>query len=281
MIVSDILKKSLDTLGKDKILDAELLLCHVLGVDKAHLIINMDREIDEAFVSLFFDYVDRVAAGEPVAYILGEKEFYGLNFYVDKRVLVPRPETEQIVERAVAHLRGQIDRRQMKVLDVGTGSGCIAVSIARSTNNMPVVLDACDISEDALDVTRMNVAQHSVEDKVEVFYSDLMESITNDEKYDIIVTNLPYIGEKTNRFVEKNVEDFEPSLALFGGETGLELYEKMFLQIVDKNIGFDLMLGEFGFAQTECMGSLLERYFPTKWKIVKDLAGIDRVFIVE
>jgi len=165
---------------------------------------------------------------------------------------------------------------------VGTGSCNIPIAILQNLDDLDIEIfaDACDISVDALEVAQINIEQHSLEESIELFQSDLLENVEDYEHYDLIVANLPYIGEKENRYVDENVEKYEPNLALFGGDNGLELYEDMFAQMEEKEISFDLMIGEFGFNQGDLMEEILEAYFPGKWKIVKDLADIDRIFLV-
>ncbi len=271
-------------------LDCEVVLSYLLGVSKEYLLAHGDEVISEEDALLFDSYMDRIVLGEPVSYITCHKEFYGNDFFVDKRVLVPRPETEMIVEMVISFLEGVVkyadDGRKLKLVDVGTGSGCIAISIAKHFRDyLDDPLDevfAVDVSEDALDVCRINVEQHGLENKIQPLQSDLLEFLEDDEVCDIIVANLPYIGEVENRFVEKNVEKFEPNVALFGGDDGLELYKKMFQQIKEKNVKFRLMIGEFGFAQGEKMRELLSKYFEQdEWGIYKDLAGIERMFVVK
>lgn len=271
-------------------IDVEVVLAHLLGVSREYLLAHGDEDVSDEDALVFYSYADRIAKGEPVAYITCHKEFYGNDFFVDKRVLVPRPETEMIVEMVVAFLDGVVKyadgNQKLKLVDVGTGSGCIAISIAKHFHEyLDDPLDevfAVDISEDALEVCKINIGQHGLEDKVQAFQSDLLEFLEDDEVCDIIVANLPYIGEVENRIVEKNVEEFEPNLALFGGYDGLELYKKMFQQIKEKNVKFKLMIGEFGFAQGEKMRELLSKYFEQdEWGIEEDLAGIERIFIVK
>jgi len=271
-------------------IDSEVVLAHILGETKEYLLAHGDEEVSSSDELLFNSYIDRIVLGEPVAYITCRKEFYGNDFFVDKRVLVPRPETEMIVEKVIEFLEAVVKygdgSRKLKLVDVGTGSGNIAISIAKHFRDyLDDPLDevfAVDISEDALEVCRINIGQHGLEDKIQAFASDLLEFLEEGESCDIIVANLPYIGEVEDRFVEKNVEDFEPNVALFGGNDGLELYKKMFQQIKEKDVKFRLMIGEFGFAQGEKMKELLSKYFEQdEWKIEEDLAGIPRIFIVK
>lgn len=280
MKIKDLLKEAGEVLGEGKELDAEVLLCEALGVERHHLIVNAELDVDTEYEKLFRAYLGRVADGEPVAYVLMHKEFHGLDFFVDKRVLVPRPETEQVVDLGIEFLREFAERGRLQVLDLGTGSGNIAVAIARVAFDLDLHVDACDVSDDACDVARLNVEQNGVDDRVDVFQSDLLENVEADMVYDLVVANLPYIGEVENHFVEKNVEDFEPNVALFGGRTGLELYERTFEEMIEKGIEFKVMIGEFGFAQGEAVKILLEKYYPGKWHIIKDLADIERLFVI-
>jgi release factor glutamine methyltransferase len=285
MKIIDLMKKgTLALAGRETaVLDAEVLLCFVLGVDREYLIAHREEEVDGFAVSLFGEYLKQMEGGKPIAYILGEKEFHGLNFFVDERVLIPRPETEQIVEKALDYLRANDESgRKFSVLDVGTGSGCIPISIAHGFAEAEGEfgqIDAVDISEGALEVARVNVSQYSFENLIHVFQSNLLEAVDEGEKYDLIVSNLPYIGE-SDGLVEENVKKYEPHAALFGGEGGLELYKKMFQEMDEKDVDFEMMVCEFGFGQGDAMRELLSKYFDQRWAIEKDLAGIDRIFIV-
>ncbi len=208
---------------------------------------------------------------------------------MDNRVLVPRPETEQLVETVLSFLEEKYgvkrsrefesDAEKFRILDVGTGSGNIAISLATNFQNLEAV--ALDVSDDAIEVARVNVNQHGVEDRVELYQSDLLDVIEDGENFHVIVANLPYIGTKTNSDVDENVEKHEPASALFAGEDGLDLYLKMFKQIQEKNVSYDLIVGEFGSMQREDMEALLTDFFGQNWRIEKDLAGLDRMFVVE
>jgi release factor glutamine methyltransferase len=287
MIIKEALKDALSLLGESStaLIDVEVLLSFTLDVSKEYLISHPDKEVEEADMTLFKFYLERLKSGEPLAYIINSKEFFSLDFYVDKRVLIPRPETEFLVERSLNFLRNYEDvKGRFKVLEVGTGSGNISVSIAKSLLNEGVdaveEILALDVSEDALDVAKMNAEQHSVDYLIRFVQSDLLEAIDDGEEFDLIVANLPYIGESVHRHIDENVEKFEPSLALFAGENGLDLYEKLFLDLITKNINFNLILIEFGFGQAEDFAIVVDKYFPGNWSIKQDLAGIDRFLIV-
>ena len=286
MKIKEALKKGAVSLDKrdTAFLDAEVLLAFVLGEERDFLISHGDDEMDDGLFELYCKYCERVIDGEPVAYIINEKEFYGLDFFVDDRVLVPRPETELLVEKVIGHMRLDDDRRY-RILDLGTGSGNIAISIAKTCFDEGIdcieCVDALDISEGALEVARINAQQHGVTDTVNFFQSDLLEILDTGEKYDIVVANLPYIGKVSNRVVDKGVEEYEPECALFGGDDGLELYKKMFQEMGEKNTDFGIMFGEFCFGQLKDVEEMLNKYFEQKWSIEKDLEGVDRIFIVK
>ncbi|MBD3360799.1 peptide chain release factor N(5)-glutamine methyltransferase [Candidatus Peregrinibacteria bacterium] len=286
MTIGDLLKKGADILGgyENSSLNCEVLLAYVLGVGKEYLFAHSEEKVDGELVKLFYNYLRRVKEGEPVAYITGEKEFYGLKFYVDKRVLVPRPETEQLVDKVLDFLNDNVNKcRKFRILDVGTGSGNIAVSVVKKFNDSDCYIkdvDAIDKNYQALEVAEINVGQHGFDDRIHVYQSDLLEYLEKNEKYDVIVANLPYIGREKNRYISADTEKHEPNDALFGGKNGLELYKKMFQQVIEKNVNYDVIIGEFGFAQCKDMELILNKYFAHNWSIEKDLAGIDRIFTI-
>lgn len=284
MKIKEVIADAREELGeKGSILDVELILAHAMGVDRSYLLAHDEEEITEGDFLVFNSYLKRLVGGEPVAYITNEKEFFALNFFVDGRVLIPRPETEHVVEEVLVYLKSVDDLgRRFKILDIGTGSGCIPLAILKSFEGRGEIAraDMVDISCEALEVARINAEQFLLDDRVEIFESDLVEEIGDNEYYDVITANLPYIGEVKNRFVSAEAEKFEPGVALFGGEDGLVLYKKMFQQFLAKGIRFGLLVGEFGFSQGESMRELLNTYFDQKWEIKEDLAGIERMFIV-
>ncbi|MBT4916812.1 peptide chain release factor N(5)-glutamine methyltransferase [Candidatus Peregrinibacteria bacterium] len=284
MNIRELLKEGVSFLDASDtaLLDCEVLLKHVLGVESDFLVSHIDDEVSPDMADLFMSYLERVQEGEPIAYITNEKEFFGLNFFVDDRVLIPRPETEHLVEAVFEYVNEIKGDSGFRILDVGTGSGNIAISVARALSDEGVVvdIDAIDISEDALDVARLNAEQHGVEDRIQFYQSDLLENFDDDEDFDVIIANLPYIGEVKHRHVSGDTEKYEPNGALFAGEDGLDLYKKMFQQIVDKKLGYKRIFGEFCYGQSEDISLLLNKYFEHRWEIKKDLAGIDRMFIV-
>ncbi|HET8569188.1 MAG TPA: peptide chain release factor N(5)-glutamine methyltransferase [Candidatus Limnocylindria bacterium] len=206
-----------DALARIAALDADVLLAFALGVDKALLFAHPEREVTPEGAARFRGYVERRAAGEPVAYIRGWKEFYGLELAVDPRVLIPRPETETLVD-AVRASGARL------VADVGTGSGAVAVALAVHEPGSRVI--ATDVSADALDVARENARRHGVADRVELRQGDLLAPIV--ERVDVVAANLPYLtDDSVERWVgERASLAFEPRVAVLAGPDGLALIRR-------------------------------------------------------
>jgi len=285
MTISDALRYGLSELKEASfLLDLEVSLASLYGKERDFLILNRDLELSNDLAVKFEEYVQRLKKGEPLAYIIQKKEFYGLEFYVDKRVLIPRPETEILVGEAfdfIAHREFE----SLNIVDLGAGSGNISISLCKQVlDKNPVKslkISAVDISEEALNVLKINVAKHDVSKYVFPFNGDLFEFEEVEKDYDLILANLPYIGTEKYNFVEKRVKEFEPNIALFGGFDGLVLYRKMFEQMKEKEITFKFLIGEFGFMQMGDLMELLNKYFAhRKVSIIKDYSGIDRFFIV-
>jgi len=263
------IKELLQTGGTS--LEKEVLLAHLLGKSLEFLISNPEHDVSNEQSERFYAMIRSHERGIPVAYLTKHKEFYGLPFYVDSRVLIPRPETEFLVETIIKLTKE--DPSLKRIVDIGTGSGNIACSVARNTKDIEVF--ATDVSDKALDVAKLNAKKLGV--TVSFIKSDLLDEL-KEMKFDIIVANLPYIGTETNSFVSKETEEHEPHVALFGGEDGLELYEKLFQQVKD----FKYLMGEVGFAHREALDKLFKKYFPdSECEILKDLAGLDRYFIIK
>lgn len=266
-------------------LGVEVIIAHVLGKTREQLIIDSKEIITEEQIQECVFLLERFAMGEPVAYLLESKEFYGLCFYVDKRVLIPRPETELLVDAVLEFVKSFPDSEgtMWKIVDIGTGSGCIAIALASHLPKAMVL--GTDISTDALAVAAKNIARYKLQTKVILQQANLLEPLQNVdntivEPFDIVVANLPYIGTEQYKFVSREAYDYEPHQALFGGSNGLQLYENLFRQLKAKTWKPRLILGEFGFLQGDAMQKLLEEFFPGQWEIQLDGAGIERMFMV-
>ena len=262
----------------EDLLAVEILLLFAIGKSKEFLITDTDYNLMDSELTDFENHMGRFLDNEPVAYIIQNKEFYGLDFYVDKNVLIPRPETEMLVDCVLDFIKKVPVKNDLKMIDVGTGSGAIAVAIAKNTANS--FITAVDISPEAIEVAKKNALKNGVDQKIRFIVSDLL-NVINSEHFDVIVANLPYIGTEKFNFVSDEAKKFEPHVALFGGVNGLFLYEKLFKQITEMPFKPALLLGEFGFLQSEEMVNLLNKYFVQQdIEIVKDLASIERMFVV-
>lgn len=200
-------------------LDAELLAAHALGLRRLDLYLQYDRPLDEAELAPLRELLRRRARGEPVAYITGERDFFGRSFAVTPAVLVPRPETELLVQRALAWAG---DRDPLLAVDLGTGSGCIAVSLAAEALGIRAL--AVDASLAALQVARSNARRHGVADRVRLVAADWTAPLARQGRVDMLLSNPPYVTEEEAAGLMRDVRDFEPRGALVSGPTGLEAY---------------------------------------------------------
>ncbi len=205
----------------------ELLLARAIGHGRSGLYARLGDSIEHPARATFDALLTRHMQGEPVAYILGEREFYGLTFAVRSGVLIPRPETELLVDETLAFLRGRADIIDPMIADVGTGSGCVAVAVATHSPNAHV--HAVDISTEALTVATENALRHLVFDRIDVRQSDLLAEI--DGPLDVVLGNLPYIPSATVETLDRGVRDWEPRLALDGGPDGLDPHRCLLAQL--------------------------------------------------
>jgi release factor glutamine methyltransferase len=256
-------------------LTIELLLAHLLKKRRLDLYLEFERELDATTLEKLREMVRRRAAGEPVQYITGEAEFCGLKFVVDKRVLIPRPETELLVETVTAGVRSQ--KSGVRIIDLCTGSGCIAVTLAKKIEAAEIY--ATDVSAEALAVAEENAKRHNVEKKIRFFRGDLLESLPVSLSVDAIVSNPPYIASGDLARLPKEVREFEPVHALSAGEDGLNFYRR----IVGSARRFLLPTGflclELGDGQCAAVSRLCAENGWTVDQVVKDLQGKERVLV--
>jgi release factor glutamine methyltransferase len=258
-------------------LSAEWLLCYVLGIKRIELYTQFNKVVGQEQLSQLHELVKRAGAHEPIAYITGKKEFYSLEFEITKDCLIPRPETELLVERAIEFLRTR--NGEQFICDLCTGSGCVAVAIARNRANCRIV--ATDISDAALAIAEKNIARHGLMNRIKLLQGDLFEPVIaglGPAKFDLIVCNPPYVSEPEYEKLAPNVKDFEPKSALTAGKDGLDIIKKI---IADANQHLKptgtLML-EIGNEQGNAVQKLLETagYFGDV-KIDKDYSNLDRL----
>jgi release factor glutamine methyltransferase len=253
----------------DARLSAELLLARALGTNRVGLFLKFDRPVGDEEKKSFRDFVEQRRGGKPVAYILGEKEFYSMPFRVDPRVLIPRPETEILVDEVLDHARGK-SSGIARVLDVGTGSGAIAIALKKHLPEAGVT--GIDVSPDALELARSNAELNRVD--VDFRVGNLLTGV--DGPLDVVVANLPYIPREECLRLPVDVRDYEPRIALDGGITGLDLIAELVAQASER-VGDGALFLEIGAGQRDEVARLLGEAGFRADRIRADLAGIPRV----
>jgi len=256
-------------------LDAGLLMSHVIGRDRGFLVAHPEALMTERQLKQFEEFTDRRAQGEPLQYITGHQEFFKLDFEVTPDVLIPRPETELIVESALRLF--QIDTPFM-FADIGTGSGCLAISILNECRKARAI--AIDTSEQALRVAQRNAERHRVADRLRLIQSDLFDAISVNDTLDLIVSNPPYVSEGEMKTLQREVQR-EPRSALAGGNDGLALIRRLLLNAPGylKREGY--LIFEFGINQDVTIRDLLDREV---WKLIEirnDLQQIPRTLVLQ
>jgi release factor glutamine methyltransferase len=259
--------------------DAKVLLCSILGLSISQLFAQSDRTLSDQETHRMDDLLDKRINRVPVAYLINSRQFYGMDFYVDERVLIPRPETEVLVEEAIKF--GQEWRKnnqgEMNIADVGTGSGAIAVALAANIPGSTVY--ATDISEDALAVAAINIRKHDFEGRIKLSKGYLLQQII--EKLHIIVANLPYIASATVAKLAPEIAIHEPLVALDGGIHGTGLFRDLIEQARQKLEPGGALLMEIGQGQDEEVVLMGRRVFPgTRVSLIRDLQGIKRVIVM-
>jgi len=254
-------------------LDAEVLLAFVLGRDRMEFYKNPDMVISETKLAAFRNLIVRRSQWEPVAYITGRKEFWTFVLEVNSAVLIPRPDTEVIVEETIAICR-KLNSPEIKILDIGTGSGAIAIALASEITGAKVV--ATDISSAALNLAKKNAAASGFKEKIDFRQGNLFEPL--DDTFDIIVCNPPYIAAEEYEKLPLGVKEYEPREALLAGKSGLEFYEKLIYQAADflKKNGWLLL--EIGAKQEKGVRGIMEAAcFYENIEMRRDYAGLPRV----
>ena len=255
--------------------EAEYLLRHALGCTREALLLELDSDISASSQHRFDGLIERRASGEPSAYIAGHREFYGLDFKVDSRALIPRPETEHLVEFACAFAtRQEWEGEGLTIVDVGTGCGAIAIALA--VYIPAATIFATDLSVDALALARENIIRHGVEDRVVLLGGDLLASVA--QLVDILVSNPPYIPSTEVPNLAREISDHEPRMALDGGPDGIAVIEPLIQQAKDKLSPGGAMFIEIGWDQGQRALACSRDLWPDfEISITPDLAGLDRV----
>ena len=266
--------KELETISSTPRLDVEILLQKVLDVDRLYILLNLERTLSEDEQRLFNKFINERLNNRPIAYIVENREFMGLDFYVKEGVLIPRPDTEILVEEVIELGK---NKGPINILDIGTGSGAITISLAKYLDNAKVT--SVDISDIALEIAKRNAISNDVDNKINFIKSDLFTNIDKNMKFDIIVSNPPYIKREVIETLDKQVKDFEPYNALEGGIDGLDFYRTITSQAKDYLKKGGILAYEVGHDQSEDVSKLMEKDGYTNIYTRKDLQQIDRVVI--
>ena len=259
---------------------ASLLVCGILKLDHTTLIAHPEYTVSAVDATRLRDAFSRRAQGEPAQYLIGLQEFYGLEFKVSPAVLIPRPETEFLVEVALEFCRHQ-NLTRPRIIDIGTGSGCLAVTLAVKLPAAQVL--ALDLSPDALAIARQNAVTHCVADRIQFLESNYLSAVRDlppAERVDVVVTNPPYISQAEYADLQREVRDFEPKMALVGGEAGTEGYAQI-LADLDRVLKPDgLFACEVGYTQAQAVAQLGQQAGWDDQRIIDDLQGIPRVVVL-
>ena len=259
-------------------LAAELLLMHVLQRDRTWLYAHPEFELSPKDAATYAQLIERRSEGVPTQYLSGLQEFWGLEFEVGPGVLIPRPETEHVIEVALERL-GARRAEPLRIVDVGTGSGCIAIALARELPRAEIV--ATDISAAALTFAQRNAARHSVSNRIQFLRTDLLEAIEApnraQSRFDLIASNPPYVGRNDAESLPREVREHEPAEALFAGDDGLEIYPALIEQAARKLAPNGILVFELGYNGAQYVGSLLSAPHWSDLRVTRDLAGIERV----
>jgi release factor glutamine methyltransferase len=257
-------------------LAAELLLMHALNCDRTYLYAHPEAQIDYDQLEEFDSLIKKRAAGTPTQYLTGHQEFWGMEFEVTPDVLIPRPETEHLIEVALSRIGESRRNNPLRIADVGTGSGCIAVALAKEFPNANIF--ATDISSAALKIAQRNATRNNFANRITFKECNLLEALQEQPPLNIIVSNPPYVARKDAATLPIDVREHEPELALFAGEDGMEIYPRLIAQARTHLVEGGLLVLELGAGLFEPVSDLLEaRSGWTRVSATQDLAGIVRV----
>lgn len=279
--IAEILKQASERLRTagvpNDVLDAQTLLAEALGKDRTYLIINFNQQLDDSLLATYQPLIERRAAGEPLQYITGHQEFFGLEFEVTPDVLIPRPETEIIIEETI-RLVQQNKLAAPIIVDVGTGSGCIAVTLAREIDGAQLI--ACDISPAALQVAQRNTLRHRLEDRVQLITSDLLSAFEERDFADFIISNPPYVSEREFPVLQREVRDWEPRIALTDHADGLSFYRRLLLDAPLRLKPGGYLICEMGYTQSEAVRAMTDPEVWAEPRLLDDLQGIPRTLVL-
>ena len=253
---------------------AKILLAELLNKNPLELLTCLDEVVEDDLVEIYKKEIEALKTGKPIQYVIGNVNFYGDKFYVNENVLIPRFETEELVENTINYVN-EIFKEPIDIIDLGTGSGVIGLTLEKkvSTNSVDLV----DISEKALEVTHKNCGKFN--SKANIILSDMFDNIPNTNKYDLVISNPPYI--KTDEEIEEIVKNNEPHIALYGGEDGLDFYKKILYSVKPYLKEKSIIAFEIGYTQAEEIKKIVQEVLPTAKVIIKqDLSEKNRMIFI-
>lgn len=277
MKISKVLQKAKEELRSAKIesdvLDSMILLCHSLNFSREQVVFNPDLELTQNQIEIFFQLIARRKNREPISHIINKREFYGLDFFVDKNVLDPRADSESLIELVLEN----VDKnKNLEILEIGSGSGCLIITLLKNLINAKGM--AVDISKEAIAIAKKNSQTHQVDSRLEFIYSDIFEKISN-KKFDIIISNPPYIKTKAIENLQDEVRLFEPRLALDGGIDGLNFYKRIAKESSNFLKKDGIIFLEVGDDQKKEVTEIFDAQNFKLQKVKKDLAGFERALM--
>ncbi|MCI0664645.1 MAG: peptide chain release factor N(5)-glutamine methyltransferase [Acidobacteria bacterium] len=282
MTISETLKRASESLRAasvpNDVLDAQTLLAEALGHDRTYLIINYNQQLPDDVAAKYHSLIERRATGEPLQYITGHQEFFGLEFEVNPDVLIPRPETEIIIEETI-RIAQEAELNRPLIVDVGTGSGCIAVTLAREINHLSAV--ATDISTAALRVARRNAGRHGLITRINFIAANLLDAFPEKPFADFIISNPPYVSGDELPMLQREVREWEPRVALTDYSDGLNFYRRLLNDAPSRLKPGGYLLCEIGYTQSGAVTAMIDSAIWTEPRLLDDLQGIPRTIVLQ
>ena len=258
-------------------LETQMMIAKVIEKDRLYIMLNLEEDIDESKVEIIKTMIDKRKSSYPLQYILGEREFWGMDFKVSEGVLIPRQDTEILVEETLKKLKDNKHKSNLKGFEIGVGSGIISITLLKEIETLTMI--GVDINDKAIELTKANALKHEVNDRLCILNSNLFEKINKENQFDFIISNPPYIETKVIDSLQEDIKQHEPKLALDGGEDGLDFYRAIIEQSKSYISPEGFIAFEIGYNQAEAVKKIfVENGYPNV-TIAKDLAGFDRVVI--
>ena len=258
-------------------LETQMMIAKVIEKDRLYIMLNLEEDIDESKVEIIKTMIDKRKSSYPLQYILGEREFWGMDFKVSEGVLIPRQDTEILIEETLKKLKDNKHKSNLKGFEIGVGSGIISITLLKEIETLTMI--GVDINDKAIELTKANALKHEVSDRLCILNSNLFEKINKENQFDFIISNPPYIETKVIDSLQEDIKQHEPKLALDGGEDGLDFYRAIIEQSKSYIRPEGFIAFEIGYNQAEAVKKIfVENGYPNV-TIAKDLAGFDRVVI--